>query len=256
MKITVLGSGSSGGVPLIGNRWGNCDPQNPRNRRRRCSILVEEGESTLLVDTSPDMRDQLLEQNTQDMTAVLFTHAHADHCHGIDGLRSVNWLTNRAVPIYADLVTMDELQRRFDYIFSWRDPAKKFYKPQIEPHVLTCGQQLEIGGIPVMPIAQTHGEIGSVGYRFKDFAYSPDTNFLDDKAFALLQGIKYWVVDCSRERVHPTHAHLELTLSWIARVRPEKAWLTHMDQTMDDETLRRKLPPGVEPAYDGLVITC
>ncbi len=270
MKITVLGSGSSGGVPLIGNKWGQCDPLNPHNRRRRCSILLEQGGglleqeggkeqgamTRLLIDTSPDMRDQLLDIDLQDLTAVLFTHAHADHCHGIDGLRSINWLTGKPVSIYADDVTMTELQRRFDYIFAPRDPAKKFYKPSLAPHVFTCGQAFEIDPFSIMPIAQTHGDMGSVGYRFGNFAYSTDVNFLDDKAFELLQGIKYWIVDCARERPHPTHAHLDLTLSWIERLHPEKAWLTHMDQTMDEEALCRKLPPGVAPAYDGLVITC
>ncbi len=251
MKITVLGCGSSGGVPLIGNVWGACDPNDPRNRRTRVSVLVEVNNITILVDTSPDMRQQLLDYDLQDLTAVLFTHSHADHCHGIDDLRSINWLTKKPIDIYADALTMEELKHRFSYVF---DSTEKFYKPSIKPHLIDG--PFSVGGVSIVPFEQNHGPVKSLGFRFGDFAYSTDVKALDEKAFDALKGIKYWVVDCVREEPHPTHAHLDLTLEWIVRVKPERAYLTHMNHMMDYAKLTAKLPPGVLPAHDGLVITC
>lgn len=251
MKITILGCGSSGGVPLIGNEWGNCDPDDPRNRRTRVSILVEEAGETILVDTSPDMRQQLLDCGLQTLSAVIFTHAHADHVHGIDDLRGINWLTKKPVEVYADAATMKELQYRFDYVFQ---PAKHFHKPGIAPHIIDG--PFSIGSAAVRPFVQDHGYVKTLGLRFGDFAYSTDAKELDEAAFAALEGIKVWVVDATREEPHPTHAHLEQTLGWIARVKPERAYLTHMNHMMDYATIAAKLPPGVLPAHDGLVIEC
>lgn len=254
MKVTILGCGSSGGVPLIGNRWGNCDPGNPKNRRLRVSVLVEEGDSTLLIDTSPDMRQQVLACNLQRLTAVLYTHAHADHCHGIDELRSVNWLTKKPVDVFADAATMQDLETRFDYIFGGTKPDK-FYKPAVEPHVING--PFKIGSINIVPFAQGHTATSqSLGFRLNDFAYSTDVHALDDAAFAALKGVKAWVVDCVREEPHPTHSHLAQTLEWIARVKPERAYLTHMNETLDYAALAAKLPAGVWPAHDGLIIEC
>jgi phosphoribosyl 1,2-cyclic phosphate phosphodiesterase len=255
MKVTILGCGCSGGVPLIGNIWGDCDPNEPRNRRQCCSILVEEGETTLLVDTSPDMRAQLLACNLKSLTAVLYTHSHADHCHGIDGLRSVNWLIGKPVPIYGSEETIQELTERFPYIFGDRDATKKFYKPALEPHVIAG--DLVFGSLRVKSFEQKHGAGKTLGFRFNDLvAYSTDVNELDETAFGALSGVKNWIVDCARERSHPSHANLPLSLSWIERIKPERAWLTHMDHSMDYATLAARLPPGVAPAYDGLVIEC
>jgi phosphoribosyl 1,2-cyclic phosphate phosphodiesterase len=254
MKVTLLGCGCSGGVPLIGNVWGNCDPTNPKNRRQCCSILVEEGDTVLLVDTSPDMRAQLLAANVQKLTAVLYTHTHADHCHGIDGLRSVNWLMQAPVPIYGSATSISELTERFPYIFSPRPSAKAFYKPAVEPNVIEG--ELSFGSIRVQAFSQDHGETQTLGFRFNDFAYSTDVSRLDEHAFDVLKGVRTWVVDCAREREHPAHAHLAKTLAWIERVQPAHAWLTHMDQTMDYATLVARLPAGVAPSYDGLVIAC
>jgi phosphoribosyl 1,2-cyclic phosphate phosphodiesterase len=251
MKITVLGCGSSGGVPLIGNNWGTCDPKDPRNRRMRVSALVEENGAVLLIDATPDIRQQLLDCNLQDLTAVLFTHSHADHCHGIDDLRGVNWLIKKPVDIYADPQTMKELRHRFSYVF---DPADHFYKPSIQPHLIEG--PFSIGGIPITPFEQNHGHVNTLGFRFRDFAYSTDVKHLDDAAFDVLKGVKVWIVDCVREAPHPTHAHLELTLEWIARVKPERAYLTHMNHLLDYATLAAKLPTGVWPAHDGLVVEC
>jgi len=254
MKVTLLGCGGAGGVPLIGNNWGACDPTEPRNRRTRVSALVEEGETSLLIDTSPDMREHLLKCNLQDLTAILYTHAHADHCHGIDNIRSLNWLLRRAVPVYAEQSTMDELRKRFEYIFEPPKIEGKYYAPSVEAHLIEG--PLTFGSIKMTSFKQQHGELTTMGFRFNDFGYSTDAGALSDEAFAALQGVKVWVVGAIRERPHYTHAHIDMALEWIARVKPERAFLTHMDHSVDYQTLKAKLPANVEPAYDGLVIEC
>jgi phosphoribosyl 1,2-cyclic phosphate phosphodiesterase len=253
MKITILGCGSSGGVPLVGNNWGTCDPNEPRNRRLRVSILVQQGDTTVLVDTSPDLRQQLLACDLQDLTAVLYTHAHADHCHGIDELRAVNWLTKRSIPVYADAETLRQLEQRFPYIFAPPEPGG-FFKPAIEPHLIEG--PLTIGGVDILPFEQDHTYSKSLGFRFGDFAYSTDVKVLDECAFEVLRGVKIWVVDAVREEPHRTHSHLAQTLEWIERVKPQQAYLTHMNDKMDYASLCAKLPPHIRPAYDGLVIEC
>jgi len=254
MKVTILGCGSAAGVPLIGNKWGDCDPNEPRNRRLRASILVEEEDVALLVDTSPDMRQQLLSCNLQHLTAVLYTHAHADHCHGIDDLRSMNWLVNGPVPVYADQATLNELKGRFPYIFEHKPKGNNFTRPYLNAHIIEG--PLSFGPVRVTPFAHRHGGSFSLSYRFNDFAYSTDVSQLDAVAIAALKGVKAWVVGCIRERKHPSHADLEEVLGWIEKIGPERAYLTHMDHSMDYASLSKKLPHGVKPAHDGLVIEC
>ena len=253
MRITVLGCGPSWGVPRIGDDWGACDPKNPRNRRTRCSLLVEDGGHTVLVDTPPDLRQQLLTAQVKRIDAVLFTHAHADHSHGIDDLRSVNRMVGKPMPIYGSPHTMGELKARFRYIFASVDTkAPVFYKPAVEPHEVTG--PFTAAGLAVVPFEQDHGFSKTTGFRFGRAAYSTDVMMLDDTAFAALEGVDLWVVDCIRQKPHPTHSHVERTLEWIGRVKPRRAILTHMDESLDYETLRRALPAGVEPGFDGLVI--
>jgi len=254
MKVTILGSGPSGGVPLIGNDWGACDPGNPRNRRRRASILVQDRDATLLIDTSPDMRLQLLDAGIDRLDAILFTHAHADHCHGIDEVRALNRSMGEPMPIYASDETLAELRRRFAYIFRPQDPAAGavFYKPALIPH--TIDGPFEVAGVAVRPFVQDHGFSKTLGFRFGALAYSTDVVALDEEAFAALEGVEVWIVDCYRRTPHPTHTHLARTLEWIGRVRPKRAILTHMDRDLDYDTLCRELPAGVEPAFDGLII--
>lgn len=254
MKITILGCGTSSGVPTIGNNWGACDPNEPKNRRLRVSILVEQGETTLLVDTGPDVRQQLLNCNLKNLDGVLYTHGHADHTAGMDELRGVNWLIKKPVNVYADDATMKELEQRFSYIFHGEKVPGEFNTPSVVSHFIRGA--FTIGDIDIIPFVQDHTYVQSLGFRFGDFAYSTDAHKLDDAAFEVLKGVKVWVVDCVREKPHPTHSHLAQTLEWIARVKPERAFLTHMNNSMDYATLRAKLPAGVEPAYDGLVITC
>jgi phosphoribosyl 1,2-cyclic phosphate phosphodiesterase len=254
MRVTMLGCGPSWGVPRIGEIWGACDPSNPKNRRRRVSVLVEEGSATLLVDTSPDMREQLLDAGIRRIDAVLFTHAHADHLHGIDDLRSVNRLMKKAIPIYADAETHAAIRERFGYVLTpnqgYGGPG--FYKPVLEPVVIDG--PFAVAGVAVTPFAQDHGFSRTLGFRFGRFAYSTDVIELDDAAFAALAGVEVWIVDCIRREPHMTHSHLAKTLSWIARLKPRRAILTHMDESLDYATLCRELPSGTEPGYDGLVI--
>lgn len=254
MKVTILGCGPSSGVPYIGEYWGDCDPANPRNRRRRASILVQDRDAIVLVDASPDMRIQLLDAGVGRLDAILFTHAHADHCHGIDEVRALNRAMQQALPIYASAATLAELRGRFNYIFRAPNPAAgtAFYKPSLVPHVVDGA--FEVAGIPVTPFVQEHGFSTTLGFRFGTLAYSTDAVALDEAAFAALAGVEIWIVDSYRRTPHPTHSHVAQTLEWIARVKPRRAILTHMDVQLDYETLRRELPAGVEPAYDGLVI--
>jgi phosphoribosyl 1,2-cyclic phosphate phosphodiesterase len=254
MRVTMLGCGPSWGVPRIGGKWGACDPANPRNRRRRVSVLVEEGGSCLLVDTSPDMREQLLDAEVRGIDAVLYTHSHADHLHGIDDLRSVNQLIRKVLPIYGDARTLDEIRNRFGYVFAPQHPEAKggFYKPVLEPIEVTG--PFAVAGLAITPFIQDHGFSPTLGYRFGKFAYSTDVIRLDDAAFAALAGVEVWIVDCMRERPHVTHSHLAQTLQWIERVGPRRAILTHMDESLDYDRLCRVLPSHVEPGHDGLVI--
>lgn len=250
MKITVLGCGTSGGVPMIGNFWGDCDPNEPKNRRRRVSVLIEAGDTAILIDTSPDLREQALDAGITHLNGVLYTHDHADHTHGIDDLRMLAYRQDGRVDVYGDADTLSTLNSRFDYIFQ----GKSGYPPICTQHVIKPGEAFTVGGVEILPFAQGHGPAISLGFRIGEFAYSTDLNALDDAAFGALDGVDVWVVDALRHEPHPTHAHLEQTLGWIERVRPSRAVLTHMTWDMDYSALKAALPAGVEPGYDGMVI--
>jgi phosphoribosyl 1,2-cyclic phosphate phosphodiesterase len=253
MRVTVLGCGGSGGVPLIGGNWGACDPDDPRNRRRRVSILVDWNGAQILVDTSPDFREQLLDAGVRHLDAVLYTHAHADHLHGLDDLRGMNRLMQRPIDVYASADTLCQIEERFGYAFVPLKPGSSFYKPTLVPHAVD-GPFAVGDAAPIVPFEQDHGFSTTLGFRFGRFAYSTDVVELDDRAFEVLAGIDTWIVDCLRYEPHPTHSHLEKTLGWIERVGAKRAYLTHMDIGFDYDELKRRLPPHVEPAYDGLVI--
>jgi phosphoribosyl 1,2-cyclic phosphate phosphodiesterase len=252
MKITVLGCGVSTGVPAIGPDWGRCDPADPRNRCRRSSILIECRGSLLLIDTSPDLREQLLDARVARLDAVIFTHAHADHLHGLDDLRAINRLMHQPIPLYADDVTLAEIDKRFGYALGPVEPGEPYYKPTLVAHRITG--PFSAAGIPIVPFAQDHGLSTTLGFRIGAFGYSTDVTELDEAAFAALAGVEVWIVDCLRRKPHPTHSHVEKTLAWIERLRPKRALLTHMDQSLDYRELSAELPPGVEPGQDGLVI--
>ena len=262
LKVTILGSGSSGGVPRIGGadgagEWGVCDPKEPKNRRRRCSILVERGDTRVLVDCSPDMREQLIDARVSKLDAVLITHDHADQTHGIDDLRMVAQSMMRRVDVYGTEETHRVLTTRFGYCFKGNEVGA--YPAILERHVLLrpfkpFAIEGKGGPIPVLAFDQDHGSMISQGFRFGPIAYSSDVFDLDDAAFTALEGVECWIVDALRYRPHPTHAHLQKTLSWIERLRPKRAILTNLHIDMDFATLARSLPAGVEPAYDGLTI--
>ena len=257
LKITLLGCGSSTGVPRIGNDWGSCDPNEPKNRRTRCSILVERGETAVLVDTSPDLREQLLKTNTRKLDAVLFTHEHADQAHGIDDLRTIAYLMRKRIQIYGDARCMAILRHRFDYCF--QTPAGSSYPPILKDDIIEPGQVMTFGqgedAISAIGFNQDHGDVISLGFRFDDFAYSSDVVRLDQAAFDILAGTKVWVVDALRHAPHPSHSHLAQSLEWIDTLGVTHGILTNMHLDMDYQSLCTSLPPHVVPGYDGMVLT-
>ena len=252
MKVTLLGCGASWGVPAIGPDWGRCDPGDPRNRRRRGSLLIESRGRALLIDTAPDLRQQLLDAGVSRLDAVLLTHAHADHLHGIDDLRMVSQLAGHAIPFHAAPQALGEAERRFGYAFKPITPGRPVYRPALKAQAIDG--PFTAAGLRVVPFEQSHGYSTTLGFRIGPVAYSTDVVELDDKAFAALAGIELWVVDCLRREPHPTHSHLAKSLAWIERIRPRRAVLTHMDQSLDYCELAAELPLGVEPGRDGLVI--
>ncbi len=235
---------------MIGCACAVCRSDDPRNRRRRVSVLVESSGTRLLIDTPPDLHGQLVDAGVSRVDAVLYTHSHADHVHGIDDLRSINHHMGRALDAYGTSGTIEAISGRFGYVF--KPPGREWTRPSLNPIVVTG--PFSHGGVAIMPFPQEHGRSTTTGYRMGDMAYSTDVKALPDGSFAALEGVRLWVVDCLGYREHPTHAHLDLTLSWIARVKPKLAVLTHMSHQFDYETLRAALPAGVVPGYDGLVI--
>ena len=255
MKAIVLGCGGSGGVPLIGNVWGACNSKNRKNRRTRVSILIKTKKTSILVDCSPDMRQQLLKARVKKIDAVLITPAHADHVHGIDDFRSLNRVMKRDIDLYADKNTLKILKKRFDYVFKPLVPRAKgfFYKPCLQAH--ETREKFRVGDIDIVPFIQKHGYSESLGYRFGPLAYSTDVSDFSVKSLSKLRGIKIWIVDCLRLKPHPSHSHLKKTLSWIRKIKPEKAILTHLNHEVDYDELSKMLPPGVEVGFDGMRIT-
>ena len=261
LQVTILGCGTSGGVPRVGDHWGACDPANPKNRRRRCSLLVERhgagGETGVLVDTSPDLRQQLLDAGTGWIDGVLYTHDHADHVHGIDDLRQVAFNGRRRVDVYFDEATGKLLRSRFAYCFE--SPAGSDYPPILRGHEIVAGEMVKIGGaggaIEALPFRQIHGSGETLGFRFGGLAYSPDVSDFPEESLKALHDLDVWIIDALRPAPHPSHFSVEQALAWIARVKPKRAVLTHMHVDLDYATLARELPQGVEPAYDGMVLT-
>ncbi|MEL6789274.1 MAG: MBL fold metallo-hydrolase [Pseudomonadota bacterium] len=274
LRATILGSGSSGGVPRPGGPegrgdWGKCDPQEPKNRRSRCSLLLQrlgadgsnkpELRTTALIDTSPDMRAQLLAAHCARLDGVFYTHAHADQSHGIDDLRVFAIAQRAQVPVWIDPHTAGELLERFDYCFT-QAPGSAYPAILDRQTMPAMGDDAVVEGpagpLSIMPFLQFHGGVDSLGFRCGDLAYSSDVVDLPEESFDLLTGVKVWIVDALQERPHATHAHLEKTLTWIARIKPARTILTNLHVSMDYQSLKSKLPTGVEPAYDGMVIDC
>lgn len=259
LQITILGCGSSGGVPRLGGLWGDCDPDNPKNRRQRCSILITrmtaQGKTRVLIDTSPDLRHQLLAAQVGTLDAVVYTHEHADHVHGIDDLRMIVFNTRTRLPVWASPQTAIALRDRFGYIFT--QPAGSSYPPicdlsEISGDVTISGAG---GDITLTPFTVAHGEINALGFRINDVAYVPDVSDIVGPAWDHLRDLKCWIIDALRRDPHPSHSHLAKTLNWIAKVQPEQAVLTNMHNDLDYATLVGELPAHIQPAYDGMVLT-
>ncbi|WP_333896846.1 MBL fold metallo-hydrolase [Brevundimonas aurantiaca] len=255
-EVVILGSGSSGGVPRGDGDWGVCDPAEPRNRRTRCSMLARktgpEGTTNILIDTSPDLREQMLASGTRHVDAVLYTHDHADQTHGIDDLRTFATRARKRIPAWMDEATLTSLAHRFDYIFE----SKFGYTPLLEarpipPHGTSWSVEGPGGAIPVVTFDQGHGPIRSVGYRLGDMAYSSDVSDLDEAAIRAVAGCQIWIVDALRYTPHPTHAHLDRTLEWIAAADVERAVLTNLHIDMDYKELSAIVPANVEVGFDG-----
>jgi phosphoribosyl 1,2-cyclic phosphate phosphodiesterase len=258
VRVTVLGCGGSAGVPLIGGAdgagdWGACDPQESRNRRTRTSIVIEQNNQRLLVDTSPDLRTQLLACSIKGVDAVLYTHAHADHVTGIDEVRILNRIAGRPLGAYATEKVLAELATRFEYVFRpWKPPG--FYRPVLEPHPVAPGETVEIAGMAVRLFLQEHKVTTTLGLRVGSFGYSTDVVELNDAAFETLSGIDTWLVGCYQRTSHSTHASLTRVLEWANRLGARRTILTHMGNDMDWAWMEANLPPGVEAARDGMVI--
>ncbi len=262
LRVTILGCGSSGGVPRLGGDWGACDPAEPRNRRTRCAVLIQrwagqpagpKTATTILIDTPPELRLQLAETGVRHLDAILYSHDHADQSHGIDDLRAFAMLMRRPAPVYMDAPTRASLTDRFAYCFK----GAGTYPPVLrEAGALTAGEPFRIDGpggpVNVLPLAQDHGDISSLGFRLGLFGYNNDVVRLPEQTFSALDGLALWVVDALRYRAHPTHANVATALDWTRRGAPARAVLTNLHVDLDYRTLAMALPQAVQPAYDGL----
>jgi phosphoribosyl 1,2-cyclic phosphate phosphodiesterase len=258
-KVKILGCGGSAGVPMVGGvdglgDWGECDPQEPRNIRTRASIVLEAADGQrLLVDAGPDLRGQLLANGIGRVEALLVTHGHADHIMGMDEIRPLNRTLGAVIPVFTDEQTLGELKTRFEYIFR-PSTAPVFYRPALEPRIVTVGQVVEIAGMPVQLFRQDHKVLDTLGLRVGSFGYSTDVVAMPEESFAALEGVDTWMVDCFQRNPHSVHAHLEMVLEWAARLKPRRTVLTHMGTDMDWAWMQANLPPGIEAAYDGMVL--
>lgn len=258
-RFTILGCGSSGGVPRLGGHWGECDPKNPKNNRRRCSLLVEQdgpnGTTRVLIDTSPDLRYQLLDAGVGTLDAVIYTHGHADHVHGIDDLRQIFFNQRTRIPVWADGPTQERLLGSFSYVFI--QPPSSPYPPILEMRTIDGDVTIEGDGGPITfnPFEVDHGSIDALGFRIGDVAYLPDVASIPDAAWPSLANLDCWIVDALRREPHPTHSHLENTLAWIEKTQPKQAVLTNMHIDLDYETVADETPAHVTPAYDGMTLT-
>lgn len=258
LKFTILGCGSSGGVPRLGGHWGDCDPRNPKNNRRRCSMLVErfheDAATRVLIDTSPDLRAQLLDAEVGELDAVVYTHAHADHVHGIDDLRMLVINARRRLPVWADGATQDALINRFGYAFV--QPHGSSYPPILNMHTIDGDVVIDGpgGSITLTPFEVVHGNIDAMGFRIADLAYLPDVSEMTDAAWGAVKDLDVWVLDALRREPHPTHAHLARSLEWLAKAAPKRGVLTNMHNDLDYETVRAETADHITPAYDGMTI--
>ena len=261
LTLTILGSGSSAGVPRPALGWGRCDPNNPKNRRRRCSLLAERtslhGTTRIVIDTSPDLREQLIDTNVDHIDAVFLTHEHADQTHGIDDLRSVVLHQRRLIPVYLNQSTAKDIIQRFSYCFV--SPPGSDYPPILTQHAIEAGQSQTIegkgGDVTLSAFILKHGKTPALGYRIGDAAYTPDVSDIPRESWPLLENLDLWIVDGLRYAAHPSHFSVSDALAWIERFKPRRAVITNLHADLDYEELRVSLPPLVQPAYDGMQLT-
>ena len=256
MKVTILGCGTSVGVPALGAAgWGRCNPDDPRNRRKRCAVLVETNDATILVDAGPDIREQLLPLNPKKIDALLITHTHSDHVAGLDELRAFYWPDRVELPVYATKQHGDDIIRRFPYLFEKKPDSPSYFVPPLKMHEIAAGHDFSINGCHIQTYHQEHGNTFSVGYQFdRKFAYSTDVSVLTDDCLNDLAGIPLWVVESLRPEPHSAHAHYEQTFDWISKVKPGRAFLTHLGLEADYEELLSICPDNTEPAIDGMTL--
>ncbi len=258
-RYTILGCGSSAGVPRIGNDWGACDPKNPKNRRRRCAMLVERisqnGTTRALIDTGPDLREQLLSADVSKLDGVVYTHSHADHVHGVDDLRVVVYNLKKRLKVYADGATANALISRFGYVFV--QPEGSAYPPILDLHNIDGPITISGAGgdITLEPFKAKHGRIDALGFRVGGLAYLPDVSDMYEESWAAVQGLDIWVLDALRREPHPTHSHLAQSLDWIAKAAPKQAVLTNMHIDLDYKAVAAETPANITPAYDGMVLS-
>jgi phosphoribosyl 1,2-cyclic phosphate phosphodiesterase len=261
LTLTILGCGSSAGVPRPALGWGKCDPGNPKNRRRRCSLLVERktehGTTRIVIDTSPDLREQLIDAEVDHLDAVFFTHEHADQSHGIDDLRSVVLHQRRRIPVYLNQSTAKDIMHRFSYCFV--SPPGSEYPPILTQHSIEAGESREIlgkgGAVTLTAFIMQHGNIPALGYRMGAAVYTPDVSDIPRESWGALENLDLWIIDGLRYAPHPSHFSVADALSWIERFKPKRAIITNMHSDLDYEVLRQGLPEGVIPAYDGMRLT-
>jgi len=259
MKFTILGCGSSGGVPRLGGNWGECDPDNPKNNRRRCSLMVERitdaGTTSVLIDTSPDMRAQLLDAGIKHLDAVVYTHAHADHTNGLDDLRQYVLMQRAQLPVYADKLTQEGLLDRFKYAFE--QPKGSMYPAILQMHDLQEVTRIDGAGgvIEFMALDVDHGSTLAKGFRIGDLAYIPDVVTIPDQTWPKLSGLECWIIDALRRTPHATHTHLSNTVDWIKRIKPKQAVITNMHIDLDYADVMTETPDNTVPAYDGMTLS-
>lgn len=256
LKITILGCSGAGGVPTVSRGWGACDPTNPRNERLRASVLVDQGETRLLIDASPDLRAQCLINNITRLDGVLFTHDHADHTHGLDDLREINRVIHGPLEIWADQDTLTALMSRYAYAFEGIPEGQPIFRPWLSPHLITAPNAFDCAGVTITPFLQDHGFMDTLGFRIGNFAYSTDVKALPDAAKAALQDLDLWIIGAlTNNAAHQTHVSLDTALEWIEELKPKRAVITHMGPELDFEAVKAKCPAGVAPAYDGMTLT-
>lgn len=263
LTCRLLGTGSSGGVPRIDGNWGVCDPDEPKNRRRRCSVLLSAQEpgqddavTRILIDTSPDLREQLLDAGVNDLDALVFTHDHADQTHGVDDIRALIYRRKKPLPTYLDLPTSESLVPKFNYVFEGAGDYPPILDRQAYIEPLHAFSLTGAGGdVELLPIEQEHGRIRSLGFRIGSLAYCNDLNALPEHSLAVLNDLDIFIVDALRYTPHPSHAHVDQVLDWVAELKPKRTILTNLHIDLDYQTLLKELPEGVEPGYDGMEVT-